>query len=134
LREDDGVGLHVVSEVRRRLGRTRRLRTHPASLQPERVLSKIPPTDRILVIDAVQASLEPGAIVCAPLNETKYGFFATHNVPLRLLPGLSGRADVLVAGVQPGSAEVREGLTPAVKTSAEALADVIVKAVRETDG
>jgi hydrogenase maturation protease len=101
------------------------------SPQPERLLSRLASEPgRIVVFDAVDASKSPGEIVCARLSDTKYGFFATHNVPLRLVPGLAGRRDeVFLVGVQPQSLEVGEGLTDVVQRSVERLVAVVVEAV-----
>ena len=135
LRSDDAVGLEIASELRSRLGAApaRGVRIHSPSLMPERLLSKLASKEgRIIVFDAVEASKPPGEIVCSKLGETKYGYFATHNVPLRLIPGLSDRQqDVFVVGVQPQSLEVGEGLTDIVRDSATRVAAAVTKAVEE---
>ena len=85
-----------------------------------------------MVIDAVEAQKEPGTIVCARLSETKFGFFATHNVPLRLVPGVAeNAADTFVVGIQPESVGVGEGLSDVVKKSSERLVEMIVSMVED---
>ena len=97
---------------------------------PELLLSRLSSSaGRIVIFDAIEAAKQPGAIVCSRLSDTKYGYFATHNIPLRLVPGLAERADdVYICGVQPESLEVGEGLSDVVSGSAAQ----IVKAVTDT--
>ena len=122
IRGDDAVGLAIASELRQTLGANpvRGYKIHRATLAPERLLSKLAlSSGKILIFDAVEASREPGAIVCATLGGTKYGYFATHNIPLTLIPGMASRTDdVYLVGVQPLSVEVGEGLTDVVRESA----------------
>jgi hydrogenase maturation protease len=122
IRGDDAVGLTIASELRRTLGAipAKGFRIHMPTSAPERLLSKLAGTsEKILIFDAVEASKEPGEIVCASLAESKYGFFATHNIPIRLIPGLEARVDdVYLVGVQPQSLEVGEELSDVVRESA----------------
>ncbi len=132
LRGDDAVGLHVAESLRRRLrGRSRGVKVHPQSANPElEVSAAASKGERVVLIDAVEARREPGAIVLARLSETKYGFFATHNIPLRLVPGVASNAgDTYIIGVQPESVEVGERLSEVVRMSKERLVAMIVDAV-----
>jgi hydrogenase maturation protease len=132
LRGDDGFGPEVISELRTRLGESPPgLRIHQVSATPERLLSKLASrAERILVFDAVEAEKSPGEIVCSKLSDTKYGYFATHNIPLRLVPGLADREeDFYIVGVQPESLEVGEGLTPRVRASVREIVAVIANEV-----
>ncbi len=133
LRRDDAAGLQVLSLLRRRLGGLPPLsvRLHRTSESPERVLSDIPANEGIVVFDAVQAKLGAGGIVCATLGDTRYGFFSTHNVPLRLIPGLAERKDTaFVIGIEPESLEVGEGLTLTVRRSVDSLIAEMVRQLR----
>lgn len=118
IRQDDAVGLEIVASLRRRLGPrpTPKVVIHPPSLMPERILSRVAAQGgRLMVFDAVEANRRPGSIVCANLADTKFGFFATHNVPLRLIPGVAGSLEgSLVIGIQPESLDVGEGLSATV--------------------
>jgi hydrogenase maturation protease len=131
IRTDDAVGLEIVSSLRSRLGATPgpRLRIHPAPVMPERLLSRLASgSGGIVVFDAVEAAKSPGDIVFCALGDTKYGFFATHNIPLRLVPGLGSRGnEVFVVGVQPRSLEVGEGLTDEVRASARRIVEVVAR-------
>ena len=132
LRRDDGVGILVARLLAKELrGNRRDVVVHADPSTPERVLSKIPPDQGIVIFDAVEAGAAPGTVVCAALGDTDYDFFATHNIPLRLLPGVAGRLDdVFVIGVSPDSVEFGEGLTEKVAASASALASEVANLVR----
>ena len=122
LRRDDGVGIVVAASLRRALARRRSAGVvHDQSGFPESELSRIPVGAGVVIFDAIEARVAPGSIACAPLGDTKYGFFVTHNVPLRLIPGIAGRKDVFVIGIEPESVEFGEGLSPRVRSSADAL-------------
>jgi hydrogenase maturation protease len=133
LRADDAAGLEIVYELRSRLGAapTRGIRIHPVSVMPERILTKISSKrGRIMVFDAVEASKEPGEVVLCRMAETRYGFFVTHNVPLKLIPGLSAREDdVYLVGIQPASLDVGEGLTDRVSRSVREVVAIVTEGV-----
>jgi len=135
LKQDDAVGLQVVSSLRRRIRpRSRKsVKIHGLSSNPEVLISDLASKgERIVLIDAVEAQRKPGTIVCARLSETKFGFFATHNVPLRLVPGIAeNAADTYVVGIQPESVVVGEGLSRVVKESSAKLVDMIAGLVAE---
>jgi hydrogenase 3 maturation protease len=133
LRGDDGVGLAIVAKLRRRLGaRSGNLRIHEPSSMPERLLSRLALEGRrVVLFDAVEAASPGGQIVCSKLSETKYGYFATHNVPLKLIPGLESRPEeIYIVGVQPESMEVGEGLSPAATKAAESIVDFVADSRR----
>ena len=130
IRQDDGVGLEIVSKLRRSLGPVPRagLRIHAPTLNPERVISKVASRgERLVLFDAVEAGKKPGSIVCACLGETKFGFFATHNIPLRLIPEVKDNLEsIYVVGIQPESVDVGEGLSEPVRRASEDLVASIV--------
>lgn len=133
LRSDDAVGIYIVDMLRRKYGRRLpgKVVLHRYSPSPEYEMSRVDGEDGIVVFDALDAGGEPGSIVCARLSDTRYSFFATHNMPLRLIPSLSTRTDsILIVGVQPANMEVGYELTPRVRVAA----DYIVDAVAEMEG
>lgn len=133
LRSDDAAGLEIVSSLRSKLkaSHSNGLKAHPVSSMPERLLSRLASDgERIVVFDAVEAGREPGEIVCCSLAETKFGFFATHNVPFRLIPGLAAREnDVFIVGIQPESLEVGEGITDRVEASCQKIVNLVSEIV-----
>ena len=123
--------------MRRRLrsASTKTVKVHGLSSDAERLISDLASKgERIVVIDALEAQKKPGTIVCARLSETKFGFFATHNVPIRLVPGVAeNAADTFVLGIQPDSVGVGEGLSDVVKESSEKLVAMIAGLVEAAE-
>lgn len=123
LRGDDAVGPRIIEKLLRDYGRSLPVwvRVHDNSHSPERELSKIDlSSSRLVIFDAVESSNEPGSIICTTLSDTKYGFFATHNIPLRLIPSLStDPASVLMVGIQPSGMEVGDDLSTTVGASVD---------------
>jgi len=133
IKQDDALGIELVSKLRRRLGPQPlpRVRIHPPTLTPERLLVRLSSgKGRIVLFDAIEAGKPPGTIVCAKLEDTKFGYFATHNIPLRILPSIRNLdGNVRVIGVQPSEAGVGEGLSYEVSASCEKLIAAIVTMV-----
>jgi hydrogenase maturation protease len=129
-RSDDGVGLSIVQSLRKELHRrpTCILKVHSPNSNPEGLVSKLASAGKpLFVVDAVQTGAPPGTIVCAPMSCTKFGFFATHNIPLRLVPGVDRNiGSAFVLGVEPQSVEFGEGLTPIVRAAARELVRRII--------
>jgi hydrogenase 3 maturation protease len=128
IKKDDGVGLWIVEKLRRKVSNLRVkkfVNVHPALLRPESLVSKVVAEGhRALIVDAVEFNAAPGSILLDSLSGTKHGYFATHNIPLRLIPTLAQennleRAHIL--GVQPLSTEVGEGLTEPISMSAQTI-------------
>ena len=133
LKTDDAAGLEIASGLRSRLGVSPApgVRIHSFTQMPERLLSKLASgRGRIVVFDAVEASAKPGEVVFRPLADTKYGFFGTHNIPLKLVPGLGERlGDLYLVGVQPESLEVGIGLSETVRQSVNEIVAVVAEGV-----
>lgn len=129
IKQDDGVGLKIVSNLRRLLGPspTPKIRIHPPSVNPEKVMSEVAAKgERLVVLDAVEGNKEPGSIICARLDQTKFGFFATHNLPLKLVPGIAeAPGETFVIGVQPESLGVGEELSLTVNAASDRLVAAI---------
>lgn len=129
VRKDDSVGLYIAARLRSCLGSapSPRVSIHRAVDRPELAISRLDLGSRkLLVFDAVEASKPPGSIVFANIEETKYGFFATHNVPLRLLPSIRENGkNVFVLGVQPHDLGIGEGPSEFILPFAERVVSVI---------
>jgi len=135
LKSDDAAGLEVASSLRSRLGSSPApgVRIHQGTSMPERLLSKLASGEgRVVVFDAVEASTRPGEVVFRSMADTKYGFFGTHNIPLKLVPGLEARlGDFFLVGVQPASLEVGVELSETVRESVNEIVAVIAEGVAE---
>ncbi len=129
IKTDDGVGLYIASELRRMRPQhaAKSFKILAPTSKPETIFSKLDlRAGNALILDAVECNRQPGTIILAGLHDTQYGFFATHNVPLRLVPELqSNQANAFILGIQPQSTEIGEILTLAVKASADAVVEAI---------
>ena len=133
LRGDDSAGLRVVSLLLKRLGRRprRNVVIHPPEETPERVLSRVDCTrERVLIFDAVETGGQPGQVVLANLAESRFGYFATHNVPFKVIPGAAANpANIYVSGIEPLNLDIGEGLSEPVRASVSLVAEVVESAL-----
>jgi len=121
VRGDDSVGLYIADRLRTILGSRPGLKVEAAPTHPELALSRIDlERSRVLVFDAVETGMSAGSILLANIGDTRYGFFATHNLPLKLLPSVAGNLEkISILGVQPDDLGVGESISPAVRAAAE---------------
>ena len=135
LKSDDAAGVEIASTLRSKLGASPApgVKIYPCTPMPERLLSKLASGEgRVVVFDAVEASAKPGEVVFRPMADTQYGFFATHNIPLRLVPGLEDRmGDFFLVGIQPASLDVGFGLSEKVQGSVNEVVAVVEEGVAE---
>ncbi len=133
IRGDDSVGLLIASGLRKRFGArpSKFVRIHSSSTSPEVLLSKIGANkDPLMIFDAIEHNSEPGEIIFANLGDTRFGFFATHNIPLKLIPNLSENIDrSFVLGVQPGNVDIGEVMSQIVVDSANRVIDELAKLI-----
>jgi hydrogenase maturation protease len=129
VKHDDSVGLYIADQLKRGLRdrRSASVRVLSAASYPELALARINlQSSRTLIFDAVETGKPAGSVVFAGIGETKYGFFATHNLPLKLHPLVRENAEnVFILGVQPEDLEVGEGLSDTVRSAAGAVVDAI---------
>jgi hydrogenase 3 maturation protease len=128
---DDSVGLVIASRLRKKCGykAQRFAMIHPPVLhsKAESLLRRISESaEQAVIFDAVEASLDPGAIVFENMAKTQFGFFASHNVPLRLIPGLN-LSSIYLLGVQPKKVDVGEDLSEEVKESADVIVEELCR-------
>jgi hydrogenase 3 maturation protease len=126
IKGDDSAGVYVASQLRRRYGANPNKHVHiTIECAPERIFSNLSKktakrNEAILIIDSVEANLDPGSIIFASLVDTRYGFFATHNIPPRIFSDfLPSHSNIFVIGIQPENLEIGEGLSSTVRTSAD---------------
>lgn len=133
LRSDDSVGLRIVSRLVANVGRRplRNVFVHPPTDRPERLISRVDcRKERLLIFDAVEASRGPGEVVLESLGDSEFGYFATHNVPIRVIPDVAvNPSNVYVNGVEPGNLEVGEGLSDAVRSAADSISEIVESAL-----
>ena len=107
---------------------------------PEHFLGKIAKIapNRVIVIDAADMNAPPGAIAILPRELIWDGFsFSTHTLSLKLLEEfLAHETDIndfklLFIGIQPKQMFFDTSLSPECKNSAEELAELIIKKIKE---
>ncbi len=127
LKGDDYVGSLIAKDLRKRIRNRPGLIIVDAEDSPENVINvlyDIRPKI-VVLIDSVQAGLEPGSITLMDLSETTYPFFGTHSVPLRVLLEMAPEIPkTVLLGVQPGSYEIGEPLS---KEVAQAEAEIVME-------
>ncbi len=133
LRSDDSVGVQIVSRLVRTVGESprRNVSIHAPATTPERELSRVDcGKERVLILDSVEAGGRPGSVTLANLGDSKFGYFATHNVPVRIIPALAANpSNVYVVGIEPERLDVGEELSEAVRASAGSVAAVVESAL-----
>ncbi len=135
LLKDDGVGVHAVRELARRV---------PSGVVAAEIgcaildgLHLIEAADKVLALDAMQAGGAPGEIYAFRLEDVENPPVkpSLHDYGLRaafeFLPGR--RPEVLVLGVEPGEIGFGLELTTAVRSALPRLVDEALRIVREWD-
>lgn len=97
----------------------------------ENCLGAIQGRELVLVVDAVDASLEPGTIVLATLDALVEALpLSTHGIPLSVLLEAAGVGEAWVVGIQVVSTELGRGVSEPVRASVEAVARALLRAFR----
>jgi hydrogenase maturation protease len=130
---DDSVGLYIISKLYTKYGTAPRKFVkiaHATSLEASFARlaqnGRADVTDLAIIFDAIESNVPPGSIIFANLARTEYGFFATHNVPLKLVPSIANNIDnVFILGVQTETIGLGEELSSCVRHSAELIIDRI---------
>jgi hydrogenase 3 maturation protease len=131
LRRDDAAGVYIVEEVGRRLSGDS-LKTQVVEDVLEAYVFQLAELDceNIVIVDAIEASEEPGSVVFGKLS----GFsellsnFSTHKLTLELCGKIfeeHGKETYLL-GIVAGDIDFGEGMTKAVKESADMLRDLLI--------
>ncbi len=127
LKGDDYVGSLIAKDLRKRIKNSPDLVIVDAEDSPENVINVLNDTRPRLVvlIDSVQAGLEPGSITLMDLTDTTYPFFGTHSLPLRVLLEMAPEIPkTVLLGVQPVSYEIGEPLS---KEVSQAEAEIVME-------
>lgn len=126
LRGDDAAGLRVGRLLLRLCGRRDALILCPGGLENCAGEVRRAAAEVVILVDAVDAGLEPGAVVLASLSSERCPPpLSTHDLPKGLLLSLAGVREAWVLGVQVGSLEVGSPLSPEVSRACEALAGLL---------
>jgi hydrogenase maturation protease len=137
IKSDDSVGLQIISKLRKELGAKPKkfIRIDSGRASPEVAISRVEKKtegETIVLFDAVETNSVPGSIIFANLEKSKFGFFATHNIPLKLVPTITAHlSSIFVVGIQPGNTEIGESLSQPVRESMDWVIETVTKMIRE---
>lgn len=129
IRHDDGVGVLIVEQLAKKFASSslNNITIHPPTSTPELALSRLKlEGSEVLIFDSLEHKAEPGSIAFKKLGSSRFGYFATHNVPLKVYTRLSETMKgVFVLGVEPQSLEIGEGLSEPVQRSAAEITKLV---------
>jgi len=124
MRADDGVGPFVGERV---LFRAPEHRVINAYTTPENIAQTAIDfkPDKIVLLDAAHFGGRPGEFKIIPLEQiSRHAVVSTHSFPLSVTFSVVREdtgAELVALGIEPGSMEFEEGLTPEVKEAALSL-------------
>ena len=134
MRGDDYVESYVMKEIIKANGGTlfESIYLFDAEDTVERAitrLSKIQPK-QVIFIDACEMEARPGETKLLPIDETRYPFFTTHGISLKVLAEqvLIG-CKVWVLAIQPKETDFGEPLSPEVRDMANQVSKFIVSSL-----
>lgn len=135
LRGDDRAGIMVIRELRAALGQSRPagLRLFDGGTAPENLTGEILSykPSHILLIDAADLGLKPGAVKLIAPDKIAGMSFSTHVLPLKILADYLTRShpcQVIVIGLQPGRTDFGRAPSRAIQQAARRLAREIMRA------
>ena len=126
LRGDDGVGPHVIEQLR---GRTRATLLDAGPV-PENHVVKISEMDPqvVLVVDAAHLDASPGDLALVESTAFAEAAFSTHNpslVPFAAFLGAACEAELIGVGIQPATTAFGAAMSEPVRRTADQLADFL---------
>ncbi len=132
LRGDDSAGLKLINELRGVGLDSENLLLIQAGNMPEKFTSKIKEfdPDNIILIDSVEAGMDPGSVSVVDPSDIVTDSVSTHKLPLSQLMDYLEKetgARVDLVGIQAKDLEVGSELSEEVKDSLKNLAKVLVK-------
>jgi hydrogenase maturation protease len=120
LRHDDGIGIELISILKKSLSNSSGLLFREYGTSSIELLNAIPDFSSVLIIDAVEAGMEPGKLLIFKLEKfieiTAGKKLSSHEFSLAdlfsLYSGLGITVPVYVAGIQAKDLSYGEGLSP----------------------
>jgi hydrogenase 3 maturation protease len=138
MRGDDYVGSYITKTLIDKI-HAREVILFDVEDRIEFMVSKIAALNpkHVIIIDACEMNLSPGAISLIPLGETQYPFFTTHGIPLKLLATkLLPNAETWLLAIQPERMEfvgLNERLSQAVLAAANSIAGLVEDTLKERE-
>lgn len=136
---DDAAGIEFVRLLRPNLESNPQVLVLEGATAPQNMTGEVrrfAPT-QIILVDAAQMNLEPGAIAFIDRSEIDGLTCSTHTFPLSLLAQyleVDIGCEVAIVGIQPAASEPFTGISPAVHSAVETLVQSLVDAVRSFPG
>jgi hydrogenase 3 maturation protease len=127
LKGDDYVGSLIAKDLRKRIRKRPGIVIVDAEDSPENVLKVLneEKPQLVVLIDSVEAGLEPGSVTLMDLSDTTYPYFGSHSMPLKVLFEMSPEIlKTVLLGVQPSSYEIGGPLSTEV---AHAEAEIVME-------
>ena len=127
LKGDDYVGSLIAQDLRRRIRNKSGVSVVDAEDSPENVIGVLSEKrpGLVVLIDSIEAGLEPGSVTLVDLSDTTYPYFGSHSIPLKVLLQMGPETPkTVLLGVQPASCEVGGPLSREV---ANAEADIVME-------
>ena len=136
LRGDDAAGMLAAGLVRsaRFRCRARFIRVFMGGTTPENITGQIVrlAPSLIVILDAADMGLRPGAVRVIPVDEAGGISCSTHAMPLSVLSrylGQSAGCDVVIVGIQPATTDWNAPVTPAIKAAAARVAGLLASSI-----
>jgi len=138
---DDGFGIHALRELQARLGGEAAfglVELVDGGVLGLELLTVVEAAERLLVLDAVDAGLEPGAMVELSVDQVaapRSGRLSVHQITFNDLIALARLRDrlpreLILLGVQPGSTATSDQLSPRALAALPAVAERALKILR----
>ena len=136
LRADDAVGLLVSKQIRKSMGKSRRVKIFLGYTAPENLTSQIKKfkPSHLIIVDALDMAKKPGAIAVIEPTKTDSLSFSTHKFPIKLIIDYLFAAiacKTIIVGVQPFSLIFSESVSEPVGKAVEKLSLLLIKAIGE---
>jgi hydrogenase 3 maturation protease len=136
MRADDFAGSLVAKKLMSRFGQVaHRLLILDTKDSPENFTKEVRAfePDTVVFVDSAVMGCPPGTIRMISLDETRYPYFSTHNLPLRLLTPVMGDVESsFLIGIEPRTTEFGEQMSEEVKAACSHAAEAIYRVVRDS--
>jgi hydrogenase 3 maturation protease len=134
LRADDIVGLLVSKQIRKSLGKSRKVKIFLGYTAPENFTSQIKKfkPSHLIIIDALDMAKKPGAIAVIEPTKTDILSFSTHKFPIKLLIDYLFAAiacETIIVGIQPKSLAFSGQVSQPVRKAVEKLSLLLIRAL-----
>jgi hydrogenase 3 maturation protease len=133
---DDAVGLLIAKQIRKSLGKSRRVEIFLGHTAPENLTSQIKKFNpsHLIIIDALDMAKRPGVIAVIEINKTDSLSFSTHKLPVKLIADYLFKViacKTIIIGIQPYSLIFSGQVSESVRNAAERLSLLLIEAIGE---